>query len=33
LQCLTGVASYFSWPTDGDNVEADMLSFRRTEPQ
>jgi hypothetical protein len=33
LKCLTGAASCFSWPTDGDNAEADMLSFCRIEPQ
>jgi hypothetical protein len=31
-QCLTGATSCFSSPAGGDNDEADMLSFRWTEP-
>jgi hypothetical protein len=33
LQCLTGAASCFSSLAGGDDAEADMLSFRRTELQ
>ena len=33
LHCLKGTASYFSSPAGGNDTEADMLSFRRTEPQ
>jgi hypothetical protein len=29
---MTSTTSCFSSPTGGNNAEADMLSFRRTEP-
>ena len=33
LQCLMGATSCFSSSANGDDAEADMLSFHRTEPQ